>query len=204
MKTGWDLPKFSAEIKTTNYLKIADYLRLGATNKTPLHRAARTGNRRLVEILLKWYADLYAALNAANFYGRTALCLAAQYGKSEVVDVLCEKMDQDGLNRTDNYERNALHYVILNHKEDAALNLIEHKINYTGRDRKDRTPLWYAAQNGLEKAVKSLLEADKINVHDMGQSSGEKNGKLWTTPKEEAEWAGHTKIAKRIREWKTK
>ena len=121
--------------------------------QTPLHRAARTGNRRLVEILLKWYADLYAALNAADFYGRTALCLATQYGKSEVVDVLCEKMDQDGLNRTDNYERNALHYVVLNHKEDAALNLIEHKINYTGRDRKDRPPLWYAAQNGMEKVV---------------------------------------------------
>lgn len=77
--------------------------------------------------------------------------MAAQFGKSEVVDVLCEKMDQDGLNRTDNYARNALHYVVLNHKEDAAWNLIEHKINYTGRDRKDRTPLWYAAQNGMER-----------------------------------------------------
>lgn len=101
--------------------------------QTPLHRAARTGNRRLVEILLKEYAYLCAALYATDFYGRTTLCLAAQYGKSEAVDVLCEKMGQDGLNRTGNYERNALHYVVLNHKEDAALNLIEHKIIYDSR-----------------------------------------------------------------------
>lgn len=190
--------------KTHKLLEDSGLLTARYNKQTPLHRAARTGNRRLVEILLKGYTDLYADLNAADFYRRTALCLAAQYGKSEVVDVLCEKMSQDGLNRMDNYERNALHYVVLNHKEDAALNLIEHKINYTGRDRKDRTALWYAAQEGMEKVVKSLLEADKINVHDVGQRSEEKNGKLWSTPEQEAEWAGHTKIAKMIRERKTK
>lgn len=155
-KDGVGFAQVLCGYKEHKLLEDSELLTAKCNKQTPLHRAARTGNRKLVENLLKGYADLYAALNAVDFYGRTALCLAAQYGKSEVVDVLCEKMGHDGLNRTNNYERNALHYVVLNHKEDAALNHIEHKINYISRDRQVRIPLWYAAQKGMEKMVKSV------------------------------------------------
>ncbi len=51
---------------------------------TPLHVAAVTGNRELVDLLLQWGADPFAR----NAYGDTPLDLARQAGYEDIVDLL--------------------------------------------------------------------------------------------------------------------
>ena len=69
--------------------------------QTIVHRAARLGHeykKLVLSSLLRSENNLYPTdlFNAADIFGRTALCLAAYYGNSEDVKLLCEKMDQQG------------------------------------------------------------------------------------------------------------
>ena len=119
--------------------------------QTPLHRAARVGHVRVMVDLL----DLGADPNAADHFGRSALCLAAHHGNFEVVNVLFDKMTPIGRDRTDNNARNALHYAILNQNEEAALSLIERGIDINVLDHFGRPPVLYAAMNHMERVVES-------------------------------------------------
>ena len=110
-------------------------------------------------------------------------------------------MDRNGRDRTDRADRNALHYAVLNHQENAALDLINRGIDINARDGRYRPPLWYAARNGLESVVILPLRNDEINSHIDGRVNRENRG-IWTNPEEEAERAGHKEIAKMIRERK--
>ena len=193
--TNDDKRTFALAVRGFDYFKLLEDKSLHTAkcnNQTPLHRVARTGEPDVVKRLFK-----SADVNAADSYGRTALCLAAHHGNSDVIDVLCEKTDQDGLDRTDRFERNALHYAILNRKEKAALNLIERKINFNSQDSRHRTPLWYAAQKGIERVVEALLKEENIEVDVEGWSNRESQ-MVWISAAEEAERAGHTKIANMI------
>ena len=178
----------------------SEQLKAKCNNQTPLHRAARVRDSEIVRLLL--YRST-AGLKARDSYGRTPLCLAAYHGNIRVIDLLCEKSDQESLDQVDNQRLNALHHAILNHKEGAALKLIEHKININCGAWLGWTPrpLWLAAQKGLESVVESLLQSDQINVIATGESDG--LGRP-TTPQEEAKQAGHEKIAEMIRIWREK
>lgn len=96
---------------------------------------------------------------------------------------------------------NALQYAVLNHQENAALDLINRGIDINARDGRYRPPLWYPARIGLESVVILLLRNDEINIHIDGRIDRENRG-IWTSPEEEAERAGHKEIAKMIRERK--
>lgn len=122
-------------------------------NQTPLHRAARAGHPFIIDQLSG--IDLNA--NAADNFGRTALCLAAHNGDPEVVNVLCDKMTPISRDRTDSNARNALHYVVLNQNEEAALALIERGIDINMLHHLGRSPVLYAAMNKMERVVDFLL-----------------------------------------------
>lgn len=139
-----------------------EFIAAGYDKQTPLHRAIRTGRLEVIIEILPLGIDP----NAADVFGRTALCFAAHQGNPEVVERLCEIM-KGGLDQKDHGQRSALVYAILNNKEDAALTLIQRKIEFIEEDQKGRTPLWYAASKGMEKVVKALLNEHKVkfDVH---------------------------------------
>lgn len=161
--------------------------------QTPLHRAAKLGLDRQVVSLL-YYKGIDP--NAQDFFGRTALCFAAQNGNVSVIEQLCKKMKGD-LNQQDRGRKNALHYAIRNCQEKAALTLIQRKIKLNQSDSWGNTPLRYAANRGMEMVVKALLEEDGIQINIRG---GFKN----TTAKEEAQSLGRDKIVEMIEEWERK
>ncbi len=128
--------------------------------QTPLHRAARGGQLWVIGPLL----DAGANPNAADHFGRTALCLAAHNGDSMLVRQLYDRMEPDGRARTDRNSRNALHYAVLNQKEEAALSLIEGGIDINAEDCEHAPPLWYAALNDMKGVVDSLLKKVEIDL----------------------------------------
>ena len=128
--------------------------------QTPLHRAARGGHLWVIGPLL----DAGANPNAADHFGRTALCLAAHHGDSKLVRELYDRMEPDGRARRDRNSRNALHYAVLNQKEEAALSLIESGIDINAEDCEQASPLWYAALNDMKGVVDSLLKKDEIDL----------------------------------------
>ena len=128
--------------------------------QTPLHRAASTGHPFIIDELLG--TDPNA--NAADNFGRTALCLAAHDGNSYVVNVLCDKMTPIGRDRMDSNARNALHYAVLNQNEEAALSLIKRGIDINVLDHLGRPPVLYAAMNHMERVVESLLKKSNIDL----------------------------------------
>ena len=105
--------------------------------------------------------------NAADFFGRTALCFAAHWGNLKIIDMRFERMKKGGLDQKDCRGRNALVYAILNHQEAAALMLIHRKIQSHTRDQTGKTPLWYAASRGMEKVVEALIKEDETQGNDM-------------------------------------
>lgn len=169
-------------------LRDSGLLAAKCNKQTPLHRAVRPGKIIKMRSLLEMRVDL----NAADFSGRTALCLAAHHGDFEVVKMLCEQKGI-GLDRTDRGGRNALHYAVLNQKEEAASTLIKHGININAEDNEGRPPLWYAASNGMIGVVESLLKNDGINRKSWGD-------RKWQFLEQAAEQAGHKEIAEMIRQ----
>ena len=190
-------------------------LMIAKCNKqTPLHRAARLRDSKAVHYVLAKGVDP----NTTDFFGRTALCLAAYDSHSDVFKELWNKMDQKGRNQTDIYGRNALHYAFLKQKENAAdlqqqenaaalkqekeeivMFLINHGFDFNARDRASgRAPLWYAASEGMKGLIEALLGKDLIDLASLGVYG------TWYGPIKEAERAGHKEIAKMLREWKEK
>lgn len=195
VQTGFD--RFSSVLdgfSKHQLLQDEELLTAQCDKQTPLHRAARTGQIDVVKRLV----DVGIDPNAADIFGRTALCFAVHQGKTSVIELLCEKM-KGGLDQKDHNGRNALVYAILNHQEDAALILIQRKIQFNEQDRKRRTPLWYAAREGMGKVVKALLNEDKIEVNVQGLS--EHNDGSWTSAKIEATMSGHRKIVEMVEDW---
>ena len=158
--------------------------------QTPLHRAARAGHPQIIDMLLARGVDP----DAADYFGRTGLCLAVYYGHFPVVNQLCDKMSLGGLNRTDVTKHNALHYAvlkfgkgkrfwkakenagsvqrnaaILEEQENAALALIQHGIHCNARDGVDATPLWYAASGDMKRVIEVLRKMDLVDLVNLKQ-----------------------------------
>ena len=79
-------------------------------------------------------------------------------------------------------------------KEDVALVLINHGLDINAVDIWGGTLVWYAASAGMERVVEHLLSRE-----DLASLASSKwiNGRSFT-PEQEAERAGHEKIAKML------
>jgi ankyrin repeat protein len=89
-------------------------------SQTPLHSAARLGNRDIVQLLIKFGADV----NAKNIYGYTPVHLAANSGQEESVKILIESGAD--INAFDNKQRTPLFLSIARQN----LTIVEELLSY--------------------------------------------------------------------------
>lgn len=90
---------------------------------SPLHACARTGNGKILEILLRSGADV----NAADGEGRTALHLGARGGHEEVVRALLGHKADTGI--LDARGMSAMHVAVVNNEEQIVILLLEAGVN---------------------------------------------------------------------------
>ena len=207
--------------KILNNSESRDILTARCNEQAPLHRAARAGHPEIVGRLLRKGADP----NATDCFGRTAVFLAAYHGHYQVVNMLFDKMNQDGRNRIDRNDRNALHYAIQNHrdiaavlekkgtaaglrrkenavtlerKEKAAIALIDKGFDLNATDIWGGTPLWYAASEGMKMVVEHYLKQDRMR-HGILILLKDMDGR-WFNPEGAAGRAGHEEISKMLRD----
>ncbi|MED6284421.1 hypothetical protein CHARACLAT_019026, partial [Characodon lateralis] len=126
-----------------------------AKGRTPLHAAAFSGHIDCVQLLLAHDAPE----DTVDQSGRTALMMAAEKGRADVLDVLLTSANAN-LSVTDKDGNTALHLACSNGKEDCVLLIMEKLadsslINATNTAL--QTPLHLAARSGLKKAVQELL-----------------------------------------------
>ncbi len=122
--------------------------------RTPLHEAAKYGNKDLAEVLLVLKPDV----NMKDEYGQTALHLAAQNGHADVLTILLNnKALVDG---KDSFKMAPIHHAAKNGKKEVVEKLIEKKAdpNGGGRDFYKMTPLEWAVDKGHADVVKVLLD----------------------------------------------
>ncbi|XP_060561450.1 transient receptor potential cation channel subfamily A member 1 homolog, partial [Ruditapes philippinarum] len=128
--------------------------------KEPLHVAAEKGYLECLNILIKKTSDL--CTKCEN--GKTALHLAAAKGRIRVVERLIEE-EPKLMYMNDKSKRTALHDAIKHVKVVEILLDEGAKINT--KDKNGRTPLSYAAENGmLECAIKLVESGADINLED--------------------------------------
>ncbi|MBL8479641.1 MAG: ankyrin repeat domain-containing protein [Sterolibacteriaceae bacterium] len=118
---------------------------------TLLMMAARTGNVRLMEMLLA----NRAGINRRNQHGDTALMLAAINAKSPAVQLLLvigAELETSGWT--------ALHYAVFGGSAETLAMLIENKAKLDSRAPNGQTALMLAAKLGKLDLVKLLIDAD--------------------------------------------
>jgi ankyrin repeat protein len=111
--------------------------------QTPLHLAAKSGQKDMVELLLENHADMAAR----DIYGHTALHDAAEAGQRDVVQLLLAKgADIEG---RDGSGDTALHIAALEGQIDVVKLLLANKADVNARDTTvGDTPLHEAAYGG--------------------------------------------------------
>jgi hypothetical protein len=123
---------------------------------TVLHRAVRTGNSKVVRLLLEHRADC----NSRDNSGLTPLLCATIEGHEEVLELLLSRGAD--IKRVDNSGQSALHWAVLHNRHRILRRLLsccEGDASLLNRPNKDgETPLSVAVGAGSELAVKLLLE----------------------------------------------
>lgn len=93
--------------------------------------------------------------NEVDAFGRNVSHYCAAFGRTD----LLQKMDKEGLDKTDNLGRTPLHYAIMRDKRDVALWLIHKgKCDPLSQDAQGYFPLMWACQYSREGIAASLLE----------------------------------------------
>ncbi|GAB1312345.1 Heterokaryon incompatibility domain-containing protein [Madurella fahalii] len=162
-----------------------------ANLQTPLLWAAKSGNPRIMKLLLDSITSTKSSssdrpeppsaggsvrsqepadmLNHADSQGRTALLLAIQYDNDEAVRLLLEKSGGDDMNLDlkDSTGKAALHLAAQMGKENLVEELVQRNADRTVQDMLDRTPLFLAVQHGREKVVDVLLVPRSLNKPDV-------------------------------------
>lgn len=120
---------------------------------TPLHLAARRGQKDLVVLMLKWNAPV----NIRDFRGRTSLHRAASYGHVDVVEQLLAS--SASVVAEDNKGRTALFLACANGHKNTARKLWLSGSKLSQRDHWQRSMLHAAANTGHESIIEMLLSA---------------------------------------------
>ena len=124
-----------------------------------IHDAAKAGDVEKTKALLKRNPELISSKDAT---GRTALHVAALFGKKEVVVVLlANKAD---VNAKANGGQTPLLWAASNGNKEVVALLIENQAEVDGKDNNGWTPLGKAAGDGRKEVVVLLL-ANKADVN---------------------------------------
>ena len=121
---------------------------------TPLYLAAKKGNDEVINLLLRYGANV----NAVGNQGWTALHVASANGYLQATRVLLNPDYNADTNVQDDHGKTPLHCALENGHLGIALSLIEHSGDQDIRDDRDITPLDTASEKGYLKVVLALLE----------------------------------------------
>ena len=122
------------------------------SNYTPLMVAAECGNKKIVELLLEYGADI----NAVDNNGYTPLRLAAASGYKKICQLLIEKGAD--INSVDEYGCTPLHLAAEIGKTEICQLLIEKGADINAVDNNGFTPLRNAAIYGYKEICQLLIE----------------------------------------------
>ena len=153
-------------------------------HQTPLHVAARMGNKQIVELLIKRGAKikkydnndeipLFVAIRGAsvdvvdvllqgfkmsttNRKRQTALHLACLTGSSEIAGKLVDASD---VNARDVFGNTPLHYATMGNCGDIVNTLLVHRADATIRNAKGKSPFFYASVE-IAKQFRQHFQAD--------------------------------------------
>ena len=124
-------------------------------NETPLYLAAEAGCRQCVELLLSRRADPSIVTSA----GVTPLEIAVQQGNSRIASLLLStNTAYAGIHRV-------LSLALEKHMQGLAKQLIPLDTELGSLDKKRRSLLWHAADNGLQDTVSRLLATRKFDIN---------------------------------------
>lgn len=130
---------------------------------TPLLRAAKEGQTRIVQLLL---AQPDVDIEAEDNTGRTALFHAAVNGHTETVQQLLTRPDVD-VNKYDQWGQSILFIAAENgHTEVTRQLLAQSHIKVNEKDREGRTALLFAAGDGHIEFVRQLLARSDVKVNE--------------------------------------
>jgi ankyrin repeat protein len=116
-----------------------------ACENTPLHIAMSYGNEAIIRSLIAYDQSQVLSVNRSGQ-------LPVIFGRINNIKVLMEYLPglnidtRDYINRRADSGANILHYVITDHDSETVKYLLEHKIDTTALDHRERTPLAYATQ----------------------------------------------------------
>lgn len=161
---------------------------------TPVHYAARSGEPSLLSLLLDSWVDPWGAAHASrkkaggpqaarkellNVPGkneRTPLCVAAEYGKEEVVTWLLEQGASFLLK--DSFHNSPLHYCARSGHVSITKLLLDKGADPHGRNMDNETPLFLAVMNGHDSLVKFyvnsgvwLAKSDILRVKELAAAN---------------------------------
>ncbi|MFB0551948.1 MAG: ankyrin repeat domain-containing protein [Phycisphaerae bacterium] len=174
------LPEEKVEINNMSDIDLNAYAkdRLG---HTPLHRAARHGDKALVELLIANGAEV----NAKDCVGRTPLALA---GLKDVAEILIAKGADVNAKNKGGYT--LLHLTARSGNKERTELLIANGADVNAENTGGATPLRFAAANGHKKVAELLItKGADVNAKD-------KKGR---TPLWYAQEEGHTEIVELLR-----
>lgn len=161
------------DMRVVQYLLERDDLRPNMrTDKTALMFAAIENELEIVKLLLK---DPRVSINEQDDFGATALMFAASIGHTSIVEALLDAGAD--ANITDGTKDGGgtplLRAIDYDHLSVVRV-FLQRKVNWTSKDKYDRTLLHGAAVNGRDKILQLLLE----QTHDLDVNAQDKNGRV--------------------------
>jgi ankyrin repeat protein len=135
--------------------------------RTPLQNAIEAGHTEIVKILLDNSADVKSEDNG----GKNSLFIAAENGFLEIVKLIIDKGAE--INSRENlYNRNSIHIASLNGYKEIAELLISKGIEIEAADKREKTPLFYAAKYGHKSVAELLLSHGASKPKDIVENYG--------------------------------
>lgn len=134
-----------------------------APEKTNLHRAAKRGDSKILEELLKTSSP--NDLHARDKYGFTPLHVAAYFGQVECVQ--CLIAHGANVNTINDFESTPLHDAVNGGYSGCVRELLAHGAHTEVQNIDSLTPLHLAAMNGDDECLHALLTHDaNVNAQD--------------------------------------
>ena len=176
------MEKFRKQASNEDLQEVKDSIRKLVTDEhkclyLPLHQAASNGDVKLMELILNTSVDL----NAKTSSGHTALHLAYQYGRTEIVQLLITspKDFSIDLNARNINRCSALHLACKNSRTETVELMIksskDYNIDLNAKDDMERTPFHLACFHGNAETVELLIKSSidfSIDLNAKGDDEG--------------------------------